>query len=765
MTTTTLLTTPDPGDEHDRATPAPATLNTSEDTSGELVPVIHAEILTPEQSAAIDARRAATGTSTDVDTSAARPRTAVGRIVRPVVAVARHERTKAAGVATLRASVTTGMGVVSWCSRAWDASTHGVYRRAIRSAEAAGDREALAQWTEAAEYAKQRRHDRMMELPTMAAGLVRVAAGAVVVLFVLLLLVSIVAAAADIASFTSVWAGAFAVVAFVAALVAVLWLPLLCSVPVAVTFAAYREGKRRMSAPRWLTRMVGDEDEAAFIDERAISQALAHLGIPALSAFFKSDGKLTYSVPARVDGDGTYAQLRLPMGVTAAQVADRRDRLAANLHRATLECWPTTGDEAGVLDLWVADKGKLNAGAGDWPLLHEGECDVFAGVPIGRAQRGHVLAPPLFASNWLIGGRPGQGKSAALRTLLLGAALDPTAELWVSVMGESPDFDPFRPRLTRYAMGMDDQVAADTVQALRDLLAEMERRGKVLGRQPGRPPKVSRKLANRAGLGLHPLVFVIDECHELFTHQDKTIRSDAADLAVKLIKRGRKYGIVLLLATQSPTAASIPRDVTRNVSAGIAYSVGDQVANDGLLGTGKHKAGIRATDLRMNTDRGTSVAVGVSDATFELVRWFYVPFEDGADMVSPVVARAVAAMQDRRTTADVTQEPGETVPVVDHLADVATVIGDAKRLRTMEVLSGLAALRPDEYAGWTFTDLSDALAEHDVKVAKSDGVRVVRAADVADAIARRATDDHGDDGDDAAPDDPRDITDGDETGE
>jgi S-DNA-T family DNA segregation ATPase FtsK/SpoIIIE len=101
-----------------------------------------------------------------------------------------------------------------------------------------------------------------------------------------------------------------------------------------------------------------------------------------------------------------------------------------------------------------------------------------------------------------------------------------------------------------------------------------------------------------------------------------------------LIKRGRKYGISLLLDTQSPTRDSLPKEVTRNVSCGLAFSVADHVANDGLLGGGKYRAGIRATDLRMKTDRGTCVAVGITDATFELVNTFYVPLEDGIDLVT-----------------------------------------------------------------------------------------------------------------------------------
>ncbi|HEX6405147.1 MAG TPA: hypothetical protein VF003_18640 [Pseudonocardiaceae bacterium] len=82
-----------------------------------------------------------------------------------------------------------------------------------------------------------------------------------------------------------------------------------------------------------------------------------------MDRFFKNGGELAYTVPARVDGDGTFAQIRLPMGVTAEMVAAKRPTLAANLGRASLETWPTKGDEDGILDLWVADKDKLGAGA------------------------------------------------------------------------------------------------------------------------------------------------------------------------------------------------------------------------------------------------------------------------------------------------------------------------------------------------------------------------------------------------------------------
>jgi len=495
--------------------------------------------------------------------------------------------------------------------------------------------------------------------------------------------------------------------------------------------AAAWEGRDRTPGAGWLIQPERD-DADSWVDERMISKALAHLGISPLDRYFKAGGQLTYTVPARVDGDGTYAQIRLPMGVTAEMIAARGKTLAANLGRSALETWPTRGDEEGILDLFVADKGKLGAGAGEWPLLRDGVVDVFEGVPIGKAQRGHVITAPLFECNYLAGGRPGQGKTNFARVLTLGASLDPTAELWVYVMGQSPDFAPFEPRLSRYAMGMDDSVAAAAVKGLKDLLAEMERRGKVLGRLPGSPPKTSRKLANKPELGLHLILCVIDECHELFMHPK--YGADAAELAIRLIKRGRKYGIVLVLATQSPLKDSIPREVTRNVSCGVAFAVGDQVANDGLLGSGKYKAGIRATELRMGTDRGTCVAVGLTDAAFELLATYYVPFEDGRDDVTPVIARAMAEIDELRRTGEPAADVDEPV---DELVDLAEVLDGERHVRTQVVLSRLAELNRDHYEAWGFAELAELLAAHDAKAWKSHGVMVVRSADIAAAIARR----------------------------
>jgi S-DNA-T family DNA segregation ATPase FtsK/SpoIIIE len=499
--------------------------------------------------------------------------------------------------------------------------------------------------------------------------------------------------------------------------------------------AAAYEGRDRSPGAGFLVRPNRD-DADSWVDERMISQALAHLGIAPLDRFFKDGGELVYPVPARVDGDGTYAQVRLPMGVTADMVADRVDRLAANLGRAKLETWPTEGSEAGLLELWIADKGKLGRGAGPWPLLADGQVDVFDGVPFGRSQRGQVLNAPIMERNYLIGGQPGQGKTSAGRTLCLGCVLDPTVELRVYVFATNPDFDPFKPRLSRYVKSDDDEAIEAGLAELRDLREEVTRRGTVLERYGA--ANVTRKLASTVK-GLHPLVIVFDECHEMFEHGK--YGGEAGALAIKVVKKARKCGITLIFLTQSPTAASIPKDLTRNCSNGVAFAVADQVANDGLLGSGKYRQGIRATELRPGDDRGTAVTVGLTANRFELVNTFYVPFDEDRDEVSPVITRAMALLEENGLAVPARNEPDdEPEPAADHLADIHAVVRRETRVRTQLVLRRLAELNPEEYDGWSFQDLAEALAEYGLAARKYNGTMVVRSAEVARALTLRDED-------------------------
>ena len=73
---------------------------------------------------------------------------------------------------------------------------------------------------------------------------------------------------------------------------------LLKAAPLGWVIAAVWEGRDRTPGAGWLIRP-SREDADSWVDERMISQALAHLGITPLDRFFKNGGELTYTVPAR----------------------------------------------------------------------------------------------------------------------------------------------------------------------------------------------------------------------------------------------------------------------------------------------------------------------------------------------------------------------------------------------------------------------------------------------------------------------------------
>jgi S-DNA-T family DNA segregation ATPase FtsK/SpoIIIE len=120
-----------------------------------------------------------------------------------------------------------------------------------------------------------------------------------------------------------------------------------------------------------------------------------------------------------------------------------------------------------------------------------------------------------------------------------------------------------------------------------------------------------------------------------------------------------------------------------------------------------------------------------------LVRTFYVPFEDGVNDVSPVIARAMAAIDDAgRTIAANNPAEIEAAPA-NHLADIADVMRGERRVRTQVVLSRLAEHNPNEYEGWSPTHLTAVLAEVGVRPAKSHGLMVIRAEDITDVLTDR----------------------------
>ncbi|MFJ8191098.1 cell division protein FtsK [Streptomyces sp. NPDC096094] len=621
--------------------------------------------------------------------------------------------------------------------RTWDARTAARYERMLRIAEAAGNDDAIREWEARGHAYRAARHKRRMELLSLVLNAPKAIAAGLASTAVLLLLIggALAYSSGDVRDVLTPLDAVVDLVRWVAFLAGVVWGPLLASLPWLTLAAMWATGRARHTAPTWA--LPADAAQRDVVpDEGAILTALQHLGLPALNKAFKEGWQPRWVAPTTRLGNGWHSQLQLPLGVTVEMINGKKTVLAHNLLRKPIEVWPTEPkQQPGVLDLWVADQGSLSGPVPPWPLLTEGTTDYFKGVPLAVSQRGDQVAGKLMAANYMVGGIMGSGKSSLVIALLLGAILDPLVDVEAYVMAYNVDYDPLKPRMRALVKGDDDEQIEAALHALRDLRDDVTARGKLLEALGGDSVRLTRELALRDPR-MRPRVVVFDECHELFMH--KKYGAEAAELAVKVMKKARKVGITLIWVTVSPTADSIPRDVTRNTSHRVAFAVGDHVANDGLLGSGKHRAGITATTLIPGEDVGTAVTVGFTKNPFEVVRSHYVRKDETADQVTPVVERALQLY----TGADIDHDgPQSTFEPVDHLADVAAVLGDETRMRTQEVLQGLVERNPDTYRGWTFADLKRALEPYGAQPYKSNGVQVVSRVRVQDAILERLAED------------------------
>lgn len=689
--------------------------------------VLDGELLTREDNQALGERLPGRG----------RPIARAARqVLARVVVVGESERVATAvGRVALGAGVSVCQGFRSWARRAWDGATMGVHRRQIKAAEAMGNQELLAAWVDRKHHATEHRHKRLLNLPHVARSFAVVCVAGLGALVMAVLLAGLVAQVSGGGSFLGVITGVLTVIRWVAAAVALLWTPGWALMPVVVLAAAWREGQRA-GTPGWLAT-AGEADIDAAIDETTIASALAALRIPQITDYVKKGLPLQFLTVAHQDGRGVHAVVRLPAGVPAERIARRRSDFAAGLFRLAKEVWPTTGAEAGILDIWIANKGALAEGAGPYPLLSDGVVDVFKGIPFGKTLRGDPILAPVMERNTLTGGIPGQGKSSAARVIMVGAALDPTAELRIWVPDSNFDFEAFRPRCSRYVMGAEHDDIAEILAHLRELNAEVQARGELLVRYE--IPAVTRKLAS-ANVGLHPLFCLLEEAHVAIQH--KAHGAEIAQLLIDIVRLGRKRGIHMIVSTQAPTKDSMPRDVTRNCSNGIAFAVGDHVANDALLGQGAYRGGHRATELIPGTDMGTAVVKGFSGQRSELVQAYFLDVSKGSDQVTPIIKRSLAAIHSRGggLPGPGTEPPQPQAPR-DLLEDLDEVLGD-EPVPAADVPPLLARLAPGwvPYRSMTGKSLRAQLAHaHGVKVSSTGNKHPVDPLAVRRALAQRAT--------------------------
>jgi S-DNA-T family DNA segregation ATPase FtsK/SpoIIIE len=605
-------------------------------------------------------------------------------------------------------------------------------------AGAQGDHANALLWAKHQAEERQRRHDRQRERAQTAIDLIRHAhwfaiAGAV---FMLLIGIAVAWARHNPADVVSPFKVLAAVVSGAVSAAAVLVWILAFGGPLALFAAFYRLGRNGDLAPKW-AHTAADADVDIAIDERAVTQALRQLRIPQITDYLKLDQPMAYIVPCRQEGRGTYCEVRLPNGLPASEIAKpvRRERLAAGLYRHTKEVWPSTGADNSHLKLWVADKGALEEGAGPYPLLEGGFTDVFKGLPFGRILKGDPSRIPVIGRNTMCGGMPEQGKSTAAKVVACGYTLDIVTELRIYVPDTNFDFERFAPRCSSYVMGAEDEYIEQIAGELEELKDELQSRGQLL--IDYQQEEVTYELAH-AGVGLHPVFVLLEEAHVAIQHKKwgKTV----SGLLCDIVKLDRKRGVHLMLSTQAPTKDSMPRDVTRNCANGIAFAVGDHVANDALLGQGAYRGGHRATELIPGTDRGIALCKGFSGERSEMVQVHRIQGRQDNDQVTPIVKRALAAMAAGGRAVPGTEKGPLAITSRDLLTDLDTVLAHRSgKVRVSELPDLLHNLAPSwgEYRGLTGVQLRKRLFAAGVPTTNPGNVPTLDLDDLAAAIRER----------------------------
>jgi DNA segregation ATPase FtsK/SpoIIIE, S-DNA-T family len=233
-------------------------------------------------------------------------------------------------------------------------------------------------------------------------------------------------------------------------------------------------------------------------------------------------------------------------------------------------------------------KGLPGRKTGDTPvnnLVPEWALSIHQPIFLGLDENGVPVYVELAYRNLLVGGEPGGGKSVLLNNIVGHAALCPDVTL-VLIDGKQVELGMWR-EVADVFVGNN---VNEALTVLGDLQAEMDWRYDWLVSQ-GR-----RKVV--AADGLPFIVVVIDEvAYFSATVGTKKSQDEFINLTRDLVARGRAAGVIMVLATQRPSADIVPTSLRDICAYRCAFRCTTEASSDIILGTGWAKQGYNATDI------------------------------------------------------------------------------------------------------------------------------------------------------------------------
>jgi hypothetical protein len=289
--------------------------------------------------------------------------------------------------------------------------------------------------------------------------------------------------------------------------------------------------------------------------------------------------------------------------------------------------------------------------------------------------------------NTLIAGVTRAGKSNLVNRLIqIFAKIPGVAILGADFTPGSTEFRPWRDVMHALAT---DKVSFDTLVA--QLLAEFDRRGEIMEKNGWK--------TFRCTLVDPFLVFIVDEAAEV-----KAMKSDSGLKRVCALIG--KYGGIVIIATQYPTAPNLPAAITVNLPQRIGLQTGGDVADRVIFGATAVKRGFAPSVLIPDGRKGSFLIKNGLYSKPELARCQFIREEDvtyDVQRFSPI-RTAVGSIDLSRTTA-VSRVPSAELLPGDTLTETLDDIVDAVELTDHEGLvldaidTGLSA--PAKIAGYT----------------------------------------------------------------